>query len=156
MDKPMRAKKYLQQLQRLDAVIKQKIKELDELRSMSTCVWGTNYAEERVQTSPSGNAPYEKKIHRMIDLEQEINKEIDDYVGCKHRIINEIQGLSDVNHINLLYKRYVEFKRFEVIAVEMNYTYQYTREIHGYALLEFERTYKNLHKPTLEHDIIVL
>ena len=50
----MRAKEYLQQLRRLDTVIDQKIKELDDLKVKSTCIGGFDYSKERVQTSPSG------------------------------------------------------------------------------------------------------
>jgi len=41
---------------------------------------------------------------------------------------------------------YVEFKKFEIVAIEMNFTYQYIVELHGYALQDFERTYENLLK----------
>lgn len=140
----MRAKEYLQQLRRLDTVIDQKIKELDDLKVKSTCIGGFDYSKERVQTSPSGDAPYVRTVSRMIDLNEEINRDIDDFVDRKHKIINQIQGLANAKHINLLFKRYVEYKRLEVISVEMNYTYQYTKELHGYALQEFERTYPNL------------
>lgn len=140
----MKAKEYLQQLQRLDTVIDQKIKELDDLKAMSTCIGGFDYSKERVQTSPSGDAPYTKTISRIIDLNEEINREIDNFVDKKHEIINQIQGLANTNHINLLFKRYIEYKRLEVISVEMNYTYQYTKELHGHALQEFERTYPNI------------
>lgn len=140
----MKAKEYLQQLKRLDTVINQKIKELGDLRSMSTSAGGFDYSKERVQSSPSGDAPFVKLIGRIIDLEEEINAEIDAFVDKKHEIINQIQALKDDKFIDLLYKRYVEYKRLEVISVEMNYTYQYTKELHGYALQEFERTYPNL------------
>lgn len=137
----MRAKEYLQQLRRLDTVIDQKIRELDELRTRSTRISSMDYSIERVQTSPSGDAPYAKTVHRMIDLNEEINREIDDFVDRKHKIINQIQGLDNPNYIKLLFKRYVEFKKFEEIAFELNFTYQYTIELHGYALKEFEKTY---------------
>lgn len=140
----MKAKEYLQRLKRLDTVINQKIKELEELRTMSTSVGGVDYSKERVQTSPSQDAPFTKIIYRMIDLDEEINREIDNYVDEKHRIINQIQGLENEKYIKLLYLRYVEFKKFEEIAIEMNFTYQYTIELHGYALKDFEETYKNL------------
>lgn len=139
----MKAKEYLQQLQRLDTMINQKIKELGDLRLMSRSVGGIDYSKERVQSSTFSDAPFVKAIDRIIDLEEEINREIDDFVDRKHEIINQIQGLQDANHIKLLFMRYVEFKNFETIAVEMNYTYQYTIELHGYALQEFERTYLN-------------
>lgn len=134
----MKAKEYLQQLQRLDTVINQKIKEVHDLRLQAQSTGGLDYSKERVQTSPSGDAPFVKLIGRVIDLEVEINAEIDRYVDEKHKIINEIQALKDADHISLLYKRYVEFKKFEVIAVEMNYTYRYVLNMHGYALKDFE------------------
>lgn len=142
----MKAKDYLLQLQRLDTAIGQKIKELTNLRTMSTGVGGIDYSKDRVQASPSADAPFVKIVNRIADLDDEINREIDTFADEKHKIINQIQGLQDSKHIDILYKRYVEFKRLEVVAVEMGYTYQYARELHGYALQEFERTYKNLLK----------
>lgn len=140
----MKAKEYLKKLQRLDIVITQKIRELDDLRMKLCSVGGFDYSKERVQTSPSRDASFVNTIGRITDLEAEINREIDKYVDEKHKILNQIQRLSNHTHIQLLYKRYVEFKNFETIAVEMNFTYQYVLNMHGYALKEFETTYKNL------------
>lgn len=140
----MKAKEYLQQLQRLDTVINQKIKELGDLRLKSRSTGSIDYSKERVQTSPSGDAPFVKLIGRIIDLEEEINAEIDAFVDEKHKIINQIQGLQNSKYIEVLYKHYVEFKRLEVVAVEMNFTYQYIVELHGYALKDFQTTYENL------------
>ena len=114
----MRAKDYLLQLQRLTTMITQKKEELSGLKAMSTSITGMDYSKEHVQSSHSGDAPFINPIFRIIDLECEIK--------------------------DIHYKHYVEFKRLEAVAVEMNYTYQYTRELHGFALLDFERTYKNL------------
>lgn len=137
----MKAKEYLQQLKRLDTLIDQKIKELNELRSMST-VGAVDYSTERVQSSHSQDAPFVRIVHKMIELEQEINSEIDTFVDKKHRIINQIQKLKNPDYISLLFKRYVEFKKFETIAIEMNYTYQYILNMHGYALKTFEEIMK--------------
>lgn len=137
----MWAKEYLQQLRRLDTVIDQKIKELDDLRSMSTSVGSIDYSKERVQTSPSGDAPFVKIVNKMIELDEEINRDIDDFVDRKHKIINEIQSLENTKHIQILFKKYVEYKTFEQISVEMNYTYQYIVLLHGYALKEFSQKY---------------
>lgn len=134
----MRAKEYLQQLRRLDTVIDQKIKELDDLKVKSTCIGGFDYSKERVQTSPSGDAPYVRTVSRMIDLNEEINRDVDDFVYRKHKIINEIQSLENPDEIAMLYKRYVEYKTFEKIAVEMNFTIRNIYFIHGRALKNFE------------------
>lgn len=138
----MRAKEYLNQLQKLDIVINQKIKELDDLKSLSQSVKSVDYSNERVKTSPCEEANFVNIINKMFDLENEINYEIDVLANKKHLIINQIQALQNPIHIQILYKRYVEFKSFDVIANEMDYAYQYTRTLHRYALQEFERTYK--------------
>lgn len=134
----MKAKEYLQQLQRLDTVIDQKINEVQDLRVQMQSGGGIDYSKERVQSSPSGGAPFVKPICRIIDLEAEINAEIDKFVDEKHKIINQIQGLKNSDYISLLFKRYVEFKSLERICVEMNFSYDYIKHLHGYALKDFE------------------
>lgn len=134
----MKAKEYLQQLQRLDTVINQKIKEVQDLRLQAQGTGGLDYSKERVQSSPSEDAPFVKPICRIIDLEAEINAEIDRFVDEKHKIINQIQGLKNSDYISLLFKRYVEFKSLEKICVEMNFSYDYIKHLHGYALQDFE------------------
>lgn len=139
----MKAKDYLKQLELLDTKINQKLKQVSELRQMAQASGAIDYSKDRVQSSPNGDS-LSNAVIRYVALEEEIVRQIDQFVDMKNVIINQIQGLKDVNHIKILFKRYVEFKRLEVIAVEMNYTYQYTRELHGYALAEFQRTYTNL------------
>ena len=141
--KLVKAKDYLKQIEILDKCIDQKQIECDELKLRAESTGGIQYGD-RVQTSPNGDT-LEKKVVKYVQIEQEINEMIDKFVDMKHEIINQIQGLSDVKHIDVLFKKYVQYKSLEQIAVEMNYSYPYIRELHGYALADFERTYKNLH-----------
>ncbi len=140
----MEAKEYLKQLKLLNVKIDNKQKELDDLRLMAQSTGGIDYSSERVQTSLARDS-LEKKVIRYVCLEQEINDEIDKYVDLKHKIINEIHTLTNPIYIEVLYMHYVEFKRLQEIAVEMNYSYQYVRELHGHALQEFSTTYTKLH-----------
>lgn len=134
----MKPKEYLQQVQKLDVMINQKIAEKSELRKFDG-VSAIDYSGDKVQSSPKGDAPFTKSVERIIDLEKEIDDMIDQYVNLKDQIINEIQSLSNVTYIEILYKRYIKYKRLEVIAVELGYSYQYVRVMHGYALQEFEK-----------------
>lgn len=134
----MKAKEYLHQLRRLDTVINQKIKEIQDLRFQTQSIKGIDYSKEKVQTNLSGNTPFVKLIDKIIDLETKINAEIDRFVDEKHKIINQIQGLKNSAYISLLFKRYVEFKSLERICVEMNFSYDYIKHLHGYALKDFE------------------
>lgn len=138
----MKAKEYLKQIEKLDKCINQRQIECDSYRLLAEATGGIQYGD-RVQTSPQGDT-LEKKVVRYVQLEQDINDMIDRFVDLKHKIIDEIQGLSEVKHIDILFKKYVQYKSLEQIAVEMNYTYQYVRELHGYALQEFSTTYTNL------------
>lgn len=138
----MRAKEYLQQLQRLDTVINQKLAELTDLRLKAEGIGSIDYAKDKVQTSPAGNAPFVNMVGQIADLEAEISAEVDQYANERHKIIGQIQRLDNPVYVQILFKRYVEYKRFEVIAAEMNYTYSYTRRLHRFSLQNFERRYK--------------
>lgn len=137
----MKAKEYLQQLQKLDIIINQKLQELYELKKLQD-IKAIDYTKEKVQSSRQNGANFETILIKIIDMENEINDEIDRFIDMKHNIINQIQSLESYIFIELLYKRYVEYKSLEVIAVEMNYTYQYIRKSHKYALEEFEKSTK--------------
>lgn len=144
----MTAKEYLQQLQRLDVVIKQKINEKEELQRKAGTIGAVDYSKEKTGIAHSGEAAFEKITDHICDLEKDINSEIDYFVDKKHEIINRIQSLTNACYVDLLFKRYVQLKKFEQIAVEMNFTYRYVLELHGRALQNFETSYKNLPNPT--------
>lgn len=135
-----KAKEYLRQIRKLDVMIEQRIRERDSLRQFDG-VSGISLDTDPVQTSPNGAAPFESTVERLITLETELDDLIDEYVSTRNRIIGEIQGIENTVYIDLLYKRYVEYKTLEVIAVEMNYSYERIRHLHGYALRAFELKY---------------
>lgn len=82
-------------------------------------------------------------VAKCIDKEREINKQTDGLIDLRHKIIGEINQLSDPVHIELLFKRYVEYKTWEQIAVEMGYTIRWVYSLHGSALQEFESKHFN-------------
>lgn len=137
---PMQTKQYLKELKRLDTCINQKLQEKAAL--YTSTIGAARTDKDRVQTSGNGDTMPEL-IQRIIDLEAEIDKEIGSFADQKHTIINQIQALKNKTYVSLLCKRYVEFKRLEEIAVEMNYTYPYVRKMHGYALTEFQRVHED-------------
>jgi len=135
----MTTKEYLQRLEKLDTIINQKITEMDNLKNMLTFIGSFDYSKDRVQTSPEGDAPFVKTIEKICVLQEEINREIDNFVDEKHKIINQIQSLPKRIYIDILFKRYVEYKNFEKIAVETGYSYDHVIHLHGHALQEFEK-----------------
>jgi hypothetical protein len=137
MEDNFNAKQYLNQLRNLDLKIEQKKEELSMLQNEITAGGGIDYARDRVQSSPQNTQ--EDRICRYIGLAEEIEEEISDYTGIRHRIIGEIHLMKNERHMVVLYKRYVEFKGFGAIAREINFSYEYVRHLHRDALRAFEK-----------------
>ena len=133
----MTAKEYLQQLERADVIIEQKMKEQADLEELSKCVRAIDYVKDRVSSSGTGDAPFVNPVLKIVMLEQEINAEIDKYVDLKRKITGEIQSLQDPQFIKVLFKRYVEYKGFDKIAVELECSERNVYTIHGQALKDF-------------------
>lgn len=131
----MKAKEYLQQLCKLDIVIQQKKTELVNLKESLTSISSPIISEEKVSGKNISGAGFENKIASIDELKQEIEQEIERFVTLKHKIINEIHTLDNAVYVQLLYKRYVEFKSLERIAGEMNYSYSHIKKMHRWALL---------------------
>lgn len=136
----MKAEKYLQQLELLDIKINQDIHRLEEMRVAAGGVGAISYDKDSVQTSPTGDRLC-LDVARIVELERQITEDINGFVAGKNQIISEIQGLDDPLQVQVLYKRYVEYKTFFRIADEIGRKDRAIRYIHKHALAEFEQRY---------------
>lgn len=135
----MDTKTYLNQISRLDRMIKNKLSELSEMKELSFSISAVKN-EERVQMTPDFDkigATY-CKIEKM---EEELDKAIDEYVDKKGKIISQIDSMENEMYYEILFSRYIEKKSFERIAADLNYSFRNTTRLHGKALKEFENKY---------------
>lgn len=121
----MTAKEYLQQALRLDERINSKLSQLESLRELATKCTSTITGMPR-NPSPS-QSPMADAVCKIIDLQDEINRDIDHLVDLKRELVEVIRKVEDVECRLLLELRYLCFKSWEDIAVQMGYT---TRNIH--------------------------
>ncbi len=135
------AKEYLKQVETLDTKIQQKKIELAGLKEEATCTGAFDYSAEKVQTSAKADS-MSKKVAKYVDLENEIHEDIERFTELKHKVIGQIHMLDDTKYINVLFKKYIEYKGLKEISKELGYSYDHIRRVHGWALLEFQR--KNL------------
>lgn len=135
----MRAKEYLQEIQRLEGAIGRNQEEKEILYAKLTGR-ALSYEGERVRTSRAGD-PMTDVIAKVMELDHEISQQTVSYFVRLHEIKGQIQRLGNETFSNLLFKRYVEGKSLEVISAEMNYTYQHVRRAHGLALQAFEKQF---------------
>ena len=70
----------------------------------------------------------------MVDMENEINDDIDTLVDLKAEIMRCIKQLDNTEYQTLLELRYLCFKRWEEIAIDLNYSMQYAFRMHERAL----------------------
>ena len=142
--KIMDTKQCLNQISRLDRMIQNKLAEISQLRELAMSVSAVKN-EERVQTTPNfdkiGTA-----YCKIEEMEEKLDKLIDEYVDKKNLIISQIDGIENETYYEILFARYIEKKTFEKIADEMTYSFRNVTRIHGRALQEFEKKYGNLYK----------
>lgn len=134
------AKEYLKQVETLDTKIQQKKIELDSLKDNAIGLGAFDYSKEKVQTSASESMS--GKVAKYVDLENEINEDIERFTELRHKVIGQIHMLDDPKYINVLFKKYIEYKGLKEISKELGYSYDHIRRVHGWALLAFQR--KNL------------
>lgn len=135
----MKASEYLGQIKVLTLRIQQKSGELERIRNEASGIRAMAYDSDRVQSSPTDRMP--DLVIRCIEIEKEIQEDIERNIEFRHQIIYQIQGMPDLKHVQLLYKKYVELKTNPVIAGEMDMAEDTVRKIHTKALQEFTRIY---------------
>ena len=73
-------------------------------------------------------------IGKIVDLENEINADIDQLVDLKREMVTAIKAVADPECQTLLELRFLCFKTWEQIAVEMNYSIQHIYRLRDKAL----------------------
>lgn len=73
-------------------------------------------------------------VEQIVSLEGQINAKIDDALRIKHQVEDAIRTVQDGVLREVLTQRYILCKRWEQIAVDMNYGYRWVLRLHGKAL----------------------
>lgn len=94
--------------------------------------------KDKVQTSLTGDK-MANLIAELEDLDNEIIDGIQKLTELQTAIIRKIESMADERQKDVLYSRYVEMKKWELIAVEMDYTMRNLFVLHGHALIEYEK-----------------
>lgn len=129
-------KKEFREIIYLDHLINSKLRLLDSLKSNRLQVKGMQIKTDVVQVSKQGNRQ-EDLIIKIIDLEKEITKDIDNLVNEKQRakaIIDKLDGPYRL----VMSMRYLECMKWEEIAYRIGYSIQAVYKIHGQALKRVE------------------
>ena len=130
----MTAKEYLRQLSRKDARINALIERQQRYRE---------FAQRRTavyRDIPGGgrrcSSSVEEYVAKIIDLEREIDRRIDEYVDLTREIEAVIDSVGDDRYRDVLRYRYINGWNWERIAQEMHFDVKWLYKMHGRALQE--------------------
>lgn len=128
----MTSKEYLSQTYRLDQRINSKLEQVESLNHLATKV---NTTLTGMPKNPNrATSTMADAVTKIIDLQQEINSDIDRLVDLKRELVTIIKAVANTEYQTLLELRYLCFKTWEQIAVEMNYTVRNVHLLHKEAL----------------------
>lgn len=127
----MKAKEYLQQVEKLNRLIENKMAEKEQWISMATST-GTFSDGDRVQTSGSQQKMADA-VCRYIDLEKEIDRCIDKYVDARQDVIATIEQLPGKEY-DLLHKIYIQGIELADMPNVCGKSYSWVTKVHGWAL----------------------
>lgn len=134
----MNAKEYLGQAYRIDQRINCKIEQVSSLHALAT------KATTTISDMP-GSAT--RNVHRMEDIivkimemEEDINAEIDMLVDLKAEIMEVIKSIDNLEYQTILELRYLCFKPWEQIALDLSYSINNVFKMHKKSIEELERS----------------
>lgn len=131
-EKMMSAKEYLSQAMYIDQRINSKLEQVMKLRETATKVTAT------LSDMPRPDSPnyqsMEETIVKIVDLENEINRDIDRLVDLKAEVHDVISQLDSPDQQLVLELRYLCFKQWSEIMEIMCCSEPTVYRIHGEAL----------------------
>lgn len=128
----MTAKEYLGQAYRLDQRINSKLQQVESLRSLTRKVTASYDGETVFHTR--NVTSLEDTIFRLMEAEEELNRQIDELVVLKMDISRMIDRVRNESLRLILEKRYLCFLQWDQIAAEMHYSRRWVLKRHARAV----------------------
>lgn len=128
----MNVKEYLGQAYRIDKRINSKLEQIVSLRELATKA--TSSLNDTPVSGSRNTHSMEGFILKMVDLETEINQDIDTLIDLKREIMSLIKQIQNTEYQTLLELRYLCFKTWEQIAIDLGYSSKHVFYIHDKAI----------------------
>lgn len=123
---------FLEQVERLDARIKNKLIEKQQWKDIALGITA-NMDGERVQSSGAKDK-MANAVTKCVDMEAEIDSLVDELIDTKKKVIQTIEQLYSPTEYCVLHKRYIQYKSLQEIADDYGRDYGWATTTHGRAL----------------------
>ena len=128
----MDAKEFLNRAYHMEQRVQSKLEQIEALKSLATHVTASFGAEPVDRTR--NNTAMQDTVIRIMEAEQELNREIDELVDTKQEIKRTIDLVPDVTLRLILEKRNLCFEKWEQIAIDTYYSLRSVQEKHREAV----------------------
>ncbi|MCF0105435.1 MAG: hypothetical protein HUJ53_01595, partial [Holdemanella sp.] len=110
----MKAEQYISQVAKLDKLIANKMIEKEQWHAIATSTTASLSDGDRVQSSGNPQKMAEA-VHKMIEIQDEIDEAIEKYIAIKHDVIKTIEKLPVIEY-DIIHKLYIQGIDAETIA----------------------------------------
>lgn len=122
----------LEQVEKLDCIIQNKLIEKGQWRDMALGITASMDGE-RVQSSGSQSRMADAVI-KLVDMEAEIDRLVDQLIDKKKEVIGIIEQLQSPMEYKLLHMRYIQYIPLKAISDLWDMEYTNVTTMHGRAL----------------------
>ena len=122
---------YLSRYRRLNQRIDRLLEEQSRWRERALKITPT------LSQAPGGGgsgSPIERPMDKVLEIDEEINREIDTLQTIRQEIRETLNQLEDESLKLLMEYRYIDGMTWEQVAVKMHYSYMQICRLHGKAL----------------------
>jgi hypothetical protein len=116
---------FLEQVERLDVQIKNKMIEKQQWKDIALGITA-NTDGERVQSS-GAKSKMADAIIKCVDMEAEIDRLIDNLVDTKRDVLQTIEQLYSPTEYNVLHMRFIQYKTLQEIADHYGRDYEWAK-----------------------------
>lgn len=138
----MGIKEELKDLRVISKIIDSKNRQLAQLKRYCTTIKSFDYSKEKINGGKKQD--FSDTVDKIIDLENEINKDIDNLIDKKIKMNDFIKSVLSGNEYAVIQMRYFEELNWLEIAIKLNYTEINIYKIHGKALYKLNKVYSKL------------
>jgi len=126
------AQMYLKKVEKLDAIIKNKLIEQQQWKDIALGITA-HMDGERVQSSGS-KSKMADAVEKCVDMEAEIDSLIDSLIDTKKEVIQTIEQLDSAYEYKLIHLKYIQYVDLADIAEMWGKEYTTITTAHGRAL----------------------
>lgn len=128
----MVAKEFLQQVEKLDILIAHKLIEKQQWIDVAggiTAAIGSEKVRSTSRQSKMANA-----IDKCLDMEEEVDRVVDQYVATKKEVIRIIEQVQNPTWYKVLHMKYIQHLDLTEIAERCNGSYDWAKSAHSKAV----------------------